>query len=272
MEPLFLRASPGQRFCLYNPPGRAATPQRGAVYVPPFAEEMNKARRMAARQARRLAGLGVAVIAVDLLGTGDSSGDFRDATWEAWKEDIGEAVRFLEAHGCESISLWGLRMGALLALDFAAGAGRAFERFVLWQPVVNGAVFLRQFLRLKVADQMLAGGRARSGTRELREALAAGERLEIAGYELSPALAAAMDRLSLLDLAPERGPVHWFEVAAHSERALSPAGQRVIDAWRSRGIETFTRTISGEPFWTTQEITLCPELLGATASVFSPAL
>jgi len=232
---------------------------------------MNKARRMAALQARRLSALGVAVVAVDLLGTGDSSGDFGDATWDAWKEDIGEAVRLLEARGCESISLWGLRLGALLGLDFAAGAGRVFERFVLWQPVVSGELFLTQFLRLKVANQMLAGGTARSATRELREALSAGERLEIAGYELSPALAAAIDHLSMPDLAPERGPVHWFEVVSQPERPLSPAGRRVVDAWHSRGINMFARTVSGEPFWSTQEITECPALLEATTSLFAPA-
>ena len=242
------------------------------VYVPPFAEEMNKARRMASLQARRLAGVGVAVAAVDLLGTGDSSGDFGDATWDAWKEDVAQAVRLLEARGCKSISLWGLRLGALLALDFAAGAGRTFERFVLWQPVASGEQFLTQFLRLKVANQMLAGGdQARGGTRQLRAALAAGQCLEIAGYELAPALANAIDRLSLIELAPARGPVHWFEVAAQAAGSLSPAGQRVVDAWRSRGTEVISQSVAGEPFWTTQEIAECPELLEATASVFAPS-
>ena len=269
MEPHFLPATPGQRFCLYYPPLRAEKPQRGVVYVPPFAEEMNKVRRMAALQARRLAALGVAVAAVDLLGTGDSSGEFGDATWEAWKEDVAHAVRFLEARGCATISLWGLRLGALLALDSARGAGRAFERFILWQPVVNGETFLTQFLRLKVANQMLAGGVGQGGTGALKETLAAGRCLEIAGYDLAPVLAAAIERLSLSALAPERGAVHWFEVAAQPASPLSPAGQRVVDAWRSRGATVDARTVAGEPFWATVEIAVCPELLEATTAIFS---
>ena len=42
MEPLFLQASPGRRFCLYYPPAGSGAPSRGVVYAPPFAEEMNK--------------------------------------------------------------------------------------------------------------------------------------------------------------------------------------------------------------------------------------
>jgi alpha/beta superfamily hydrolase len=40
---------------------------------------MNKARRMAALQARALAALGYGVLLLDLHGCGDSSGDFGDS-------------------------------------------------------------------------------------------------------------------------------------------------------------------------------------------------
>jgi hypothetical protein len=47
LEVFFLPVEPGQRFAIFHP---AATPKpRGAVlYAHPFAEEMNKSRRMAA--------------------------------------------------------------------------------------------------------------------------------------------------------------------------------------------------------------------------------
>ncbi|MFN3884534.1 MAG: hypothetical protein ACK4Q4_07240 [Rhodocyclaceae bacterium] len=45
-EAFFLPVADGNRFCLHHPPAGAA---RGAlIYLPPFAEEMNKSRRMAA--------------------------------------------------------------------------------------------------------------------------------------------------------------------------------------------------------------------------------
>ncbi len=65
-------AQHSQRFCLFHPAqGRAS----GAplLYLHPFAEEMNKSRRMAALQSRALAEHGYAVLQIDLLGCGDSS-------------------------------------------------------------------------------------------------------------------------------------------------------------------------------------------------------
>jgi len=77
----------GQRFALLYTP-EPATKQRGAVvYVHPFGEELNKSRRMAALQARAMASAGYSVLQIDLLGCGDSTGDFGDATWEAWLAD-----------------------------------------------------------------------------------------------------------------------------------------------------------------------------------------
>src|SRR3546814_1526626 len=59
--------------------------------------EMNRSRRMAALQARALAALGIDVLLLDLFGTGDSAGDFRDARWEIWREDAMAAVAWLGA-------------------------------------------------------------------------------------------------------------------------------------------------------------------------------
>ena len=53
MEPFFLPTTDGQRLCIHHSP---AGPARGAVlYLHPWAEEMNKARRVAALQSRALA-------------------------------------------------------------------------------------------------------------------------------------------------------------------------------------------------------------------------
>src|ERR1700750_2791898 len=84
----------GQRLCvLHGPQGDAVL---GAmVYVHPFAEEMNKSRRMAALQARAFARAGHAVLQIDLLGCGDSSGDSGDATWEAWVDDVVRACAWI---------------------------------------------------------------------------------------------------------------------------------------------------------------------------------
>ena len=89
-EALFLPAEPGFRFGLYFPPC-STQPRGGVLYCPPFAEEMNKSRRMAALQARAFAKAGYGVLLLDLYGCGDSSGDFSDA------KHPGRRIRTLDA-------------------------------------------------------------------------------------------------------------------------------------------------------------------------------
>lgn len=269
-EPFFLPAISGERFCVFHP---AAGASRGSlVYVHPFAEEMNKSRRMAALQSRMLAAHGYAVLQIDLFGCGDSSGDFGDANWETWLQDVALGVRWLRQHVGGSVTLWGLRLGALLALDAARLCDPAPAGYVLWQPIVSGEQFLTQFLRLRVASGMIADGVARTGTQDMRKEIHAGTVLEIAGYDLAPGLAVAIDGLKLAALAPLGAPVHWFEVVAEADRPLSAASRRVADAWIAAGLALDTHVIAGEPFWNTIEIAESPALLAETTRVLAPAL
>lgn len=267
-EPFFLPAEFGRRFCLYFPPA-TVHPRATVIHVPAFGEEMNKARRMVTLQARAMAKSGLGVLLVDLYGCGDSSGEFADGRWEIWKEDLANALRWLKGREDVPVILWGLRLGVLLLMDYAKDSGEIFESFLLWQPVVSGEAFLTQFLRLRLASDMMAVGKAKAGTRELRAMLRAGESLEIAGYELSPMLAMALDKRRLVDMAIPGTPCHWFEVAAGDTGSVSPASRRVLGEWAGLGVESDSRVLMGEPFWMTQEITECQPLLNATSHIFS---
>lgn len=270
-EPFFLDASPGKRFCLYHPPAENISANQALIYLHPFAEEMNKSRRMAALQARAFAAAGLGVLQIDLYGCGDSEGDFGEAAWEIWKGDVACARQWLIRKGFESVHFWGLRLGALLALDYAANeeAGIDPAKFVLWQPVVNGKSFLTQFLRLKLVSGLMADDAAKvSGVQIFREKLAAGESLEIAGYMLSPAMAAAIDALRLSQLIVRNSGIYWFEITPDTGRGLSPAGVAVVETWNRSGVRPEVMCIPGLPFWATQEISECPELLTATVGIF----
>jgi len=262
-EPFFLAAPGGERFCLLHAPPGAC---HGAVlYLHPFAEEMNKSRRMAAQQARALAAMGFAVLQIDLFGCGDSSGDFAEASWDAWRDDVALGMRWLQRNAHDEILVWGLRLGALLAVDAAAACTPEPKGFVLWQPVLAGESMLTQFLRLRVASEMLAESKARSGVQELRAGLAGGSTIEIAGYGLTGRLAMAIDGLRLQDRAPNGKPVLWFEIVAEEGRELPPAARRIADAWIERGVALDTRCVAGPPFWSTPEITDCQALVTATS-------
>ena len=265
-EPFFLQADCGERFCIFHP---AAGRLRGAVlYLHPFADEMNKSRRMAALQSRALAARGFAVLQLDLFGCGDSSGTFGGASWDIWRQDVALGMQWLRRHVNEAITLWGLRLGALLALDVARQCDPAPSGFVLWQPVLNGEAMLTQFLRLRVASEMLSEGKSKTGVQELRASLASGAMVEIAGYELTQQITAAMDGIRLSDREPA-GKVHWFEVVPELGRALPPAARRIVEDWTQNGARLDVRCVTGQPFWNTVEITECPALIEATTQALA---
>ena len=262
IEPFFLAGEHGALFCIYLSPS-GTVPKATILYLHPFAEEMHKSRRMAALQARHLAANGYAVLQVDLTGCGDSAGDFGDANWVTWRDDARRAHAWLTDKAPGPVLLWGLRSGAALAAEMA-GELSGVARLLLWQPVMNGEQFLTQFLRIKLASEMLSEGQSQSGTAELIAKLKAGESIEVGGYMLGSGMATALQTLKLTNLVPSC-PVEWFEVGNTRDGGmLSPASQGAVDTWRAAGVSVRAHAIQGEPFWITQEITECPELVIAT--------
>lgn len=259
IDPFFLDGPHGPLFCVLVAPARRAV--EGAVlYLPPFAEEMHKSRRMAALQARAMAERGYVVLQLDLSGCGDSAGDFGDASWSTWVDDARAAHRWLAEKTGEDVIVWGLRTGTLLASELARQMPD-LRRLLLWQPVSDGSVFLNQFLRIRLASEMLSEGQSKNGTRRLLETLATGTAVEVGGYLLAPAMARELGALRLARLPPTC-PVTWLEIGAGG--AVTPASQRVIDAWQQDGSLVDTRSVEGDAFWTTQEISVCPPLIDAT--------
>lgn len=266
-SPFFLPTPDGARFCIFYPPA-PEVPQRGQIlYVHAFAEEMHKSRRMSAMQARAFAAEGFGVLQIDLLGCGDSAGDFVDARWEAWKRDIDAAVAWLRQRGPTNIYLWGLRTGGLLALDWARGSDDELAGVILWQPVTNGEQFMTQFLRLKLASDMMAGGE-KTGTRELRALLARGEVLEVGGYALHPQLAASMDALHARNLGRHGLSLYWYEVVPPDNPGFTPAGEKVRAEMRQQGASIHAVCVTGQPFWAAQELVDCPEIIAASTTFY----
>jgi exosortase A-associated hydrolase 2 len=269
-EAFFLNGMAGELFITHYSP-LEYLPRHGALIVfPPFAEEMNKSRHMIALQARALAAEGMRVLTVDLYGTGDSEGDFEEARWEVWHEDISIAAAWLHKQGVTCISALGLRLGALLAMDFSRQWQSRLERIVLWQPVQDGAAALNQFLRTRWVASMLHAARETESTRELRERLRSGASVEVAGYCLSPQLFRSIEGLQLVPLgSPGSPPIHWLEVVSAEGSPFPLPSERALEMWRKTGVPVSTAGVRGERFWATPEITVAPELIHATTSIFS---
>ena len=267
--PFFLKAHPGERFCLYHEPD-PQQPACGAIlYVHPFAEELNRTRRMAALQSRALAAAGYGVLQIDLYGCGDSSGDFGDARLQIWRADLAMAQQWLLARITGPLFLWGVRFGALLALDYAAAAQQAPHALLLWQAVTNGAGHLKQFLRVHSAARIFGG----DGAAVPADIDAAEQGIEVAGYQIAPELSCAIAGLDARDWPP-RCPVHWFELGLsgaddQAALALPAASASLVAHWRNGGASIRVYPYAGHPFWSSAETNVCPALLTATAALIA---
>lgn len=235
-----------------------------AVYVPAFAEEMNRCRSHAASQARALAAAGVHCLLIDLYGTGESDGGFEDATWEIWRNDVAAAARHVLQLSGHAPTLWGVRTGALLAAEVAAAAHDGPPRLLFWQPVLDGKLFLNQYLRLRIASQMVSESE-RETTEQIRARLTRGEVLEIAGYPLTRAMADGLAGSRIASVAlPPSSRIAWLEIVAKPDQPLSIPSRRQADEWVSRGVDVLTDTVACPMIWQLHERADAPELEAAT--------
>jgi exosortase A-associated hydrolase 2 len=263
VEAFRLVADAGARFALFRAPRTSSL--RGAIlYVPPFAEEMNKSRRMASLQAQAFAATGLGVLQIDLFGCGDSDGELADARWTLWQRDVDAAASWLEARGYGPIHLWGLRLGATLALSSWQQAPSRFASALLWQPVHDGTAFVTQFLRLAVARDALRG--AALTTDALRARLASGAAVDVAGYALAPELAHAIEAQRLANFSLAGARVQWLDVRSGAGDT-PPAVSSAIASMKAHGVDVQHRAVSGQPFWSTLEIAEVPALIDATTAL-----
>jgi exosortase A-associated hydrolase 2 len=283
----FLETPRGRRFCLDTLPSQ---PVVGAMlYFPPFAEELNKSRRMAALAARAFAAHGWRVLQPDVHGCGDSEGDFGAADWQGWCDDMEDAWRWLTARTPGRRVWWSLRAGSLLVTECLRRAASCQTgqtvppELLLWQPVLDGERHLHQFLRLETARHMLAESDARAAAAGLRAALERGEAVEVAGYTLNPALARGLAgaRFELINPIPNHttvgagfkpahrptctvngGTVNMIEVG-RQEGAASPA----FAAFAASAAGVHLHQVPGAAFWQTQEIAEVPTLIEKSLAV-----
>lgn len=260
----FLPAAGGeQRLCVFHAP--AGAPRSKILYLHPFAEEMNKSRRMAALACRALAEAGHAVLQIDLRGCGDSSADFGDASWADWQADVRLGLQALDERVPVEVPLWlwGMRAGCLLA---ANDWGRRVN-YLFWQPMTSGKLALQQFLRLKLAAEM-GGGGGKGLMEQMKTELAAGRFVEVAGYRIGPGLAGGLETAQLTP-AGTPGRVEWLEVSSREDAAMTPVAAQAIKTWQDAGWTVRSHLVQGPGFWASSEIEVAPALIARTVEALS---
>jgi exosortase A-associated hydrolase 2 len=262
----FLPGRHGRLFCLERPAAGGLAGNDCVLVLPAFAEEMNKTRRMLCLLGDALQARGVSLFVPDLHGTGDSEGDFGDARFATWCDDLRDCLACLRDAGIARVHVLALRTGALL-LGALQDAPLPLGRLLLWQPVSSGRQYVNQFLRLRLAGNLIAGNATDTGTAGLREELRQQGSLEIAGYRCREELLAAIESLELKDLPVAAfDSVACFELGLEDAARPSPAMGRVLERWSAAGMAIEARTLAGDPFWATTEIATVPGLVDATVA------
>jgi len=245
-------------FALHSAPRRNV---RGALlFVHPFAEEMNRARRMVALAVQRFVDDGWAVLQVDLAGCGDSSGTLESTSWEDWLGNVDVAATWLQERYPVPLMLWGLRAGCLILSEWL-GRNKGGHPVLYWHPVSSGRQHMSHFLRMKVAGEVPEGLDARAVLQGMRSRLDLGGSVEVAGYTVSASLVKGLEQ-SMLDFpAAYGGRVCVLEVNSSTRCELSPILASFVNRWRQGGVIVESGVATGPAFWLTQEVTLAPDLI-----------
>lgn len=191
----------------------------------PFGEEAARAHRLYRVMARKLEEAGYAVMRFDYAGTGDSSGDIADFGIEDWLDDIAAAAEHLrQESGVSRIVLIGLRLGGTLAaLSVLRGRLRA-AHLMLWDPVVDGAEYLRELGRTHRAYMQAELGRksATAATDDVDEGSTLSEALG------TPISARLHEELAGIDLA---GDISVSTITTVLCTQRTPGMERLRTGW-----------------------------------------
>lgn len=262
-RPIFIDQHPDSRFALYFCPDGA--PRGQILFVPPFCEEMNRCRNMLAHQARVMAERGYACLVLDLFGTGDSCGELKDATWDLWLNDIQRGLDWLNSSTILDLPvyLFGIRLGALLVLDFACRNQVSLNGLVLFQPVTTGKTYLTQVLRQRVA-YLMSNHLTPETTEDMRKGLSAGHTVEVAGYTLGQHLAENIDAKKMSEMRPFGKPsIYWLENGVSPDQGILPGSQKVVNALKEQGLVVNVASFGGSPIWQLNEREAHHEALSA---------
>jgi alpha-beta hydrolase superfamily lysophospholipase len=219
----------GERlFGHYHAPSETHARATGVVLVSPLGFEDLCTYGTYRELAERLARAGFPTLRFDHHGTGDSAGDDADpARVRAWLDGIRTAIEELKARsGVTAISLFGLRMGALLAGAAASELG-GVASLVAWAPLSAGRAYVREVRAYRMLNNKGATP-SENGDEES------------AGFLLS---SATVEALSKLDLAKLPGKI--AEHALVLSRDENKSEERVAKQLEATGVATEFRYVPG---------------------------
>jgi uncharacterized protein len=205
-------------------PAQGAERATGVVLCYPAAQEYMLTHWAFRKLAGMLAREGFHVFRFDYYGTGDSAGEVHEGRVATWTRDIRQAANELQdMTGVQRVALVGLRLGAALAVR-AAQEGLSTAALVLWEPLVDGAAWLRELEQLQTRRSARTLFPQPDSPLEVRQ--------ELLGFAFPQAL---RDDILSLDLAAQ--PPAWPTTRTHLVAAASrPEYQRLQEQLERTGL------------------------------------
>ena len=257
----------------YLPVGKQADPEknRAVVLVPPFAEEMNRSKRMYVLCARLLADSGIHAICFDYSGTGDSSGKWGDFEYQDWVGDVSDVYTYSTKHASE-VNFIALRFGALVLADAILQSEITAKKCLLWDPVEKGDALTRPLVRMKIAAAM-ADNSKKITTQEVMDAMSNTGYIESAGYHITHSMFDEVNGKKLSDNISsimEAMDVHWMTSGKfkQTENQWLANSLQQSDLELSKLNNLHMHAVNDVKFWMQQEVTISPQLLKLTREVF----
>jgi alpha-beta hydrolase superfamily lysophospholipase len=221
----------------------------GLVVCKPFGYDAICAHRSLRAFAAAGAAVGMPVLRFDYAGTGDSTDPAADADQiPLWSDDIRAAALTLRREtGVAQVCLLGLGLGALLASLAAIEAGIC--GLIAIAPVVGGRRYLRELRAFQAAAAKDSQAVQQNGD------------LEVAGFRITAASAATLNRTDLAQLS--RPPAPCMLVI---DRSDLPSVKPWADAMQALGAEVDYRCLPGfTDMMSTPHAAVVPrEMIGAT--------
>lgn len=213
------------------------------ILCSPTLEEKTVSHGVCRHLARAIAEAGGCVLRVDYEGHGDSEGDVSDLGLDDWVHDVVDAAVFLTGSAARQVSLLGVRAGALIA---AAAANRLdVASLVAVCPVLSGADYLNDLLRINVTAQFAVHKGVRCGRPALIAALERGATVNVLGWEIGGAFAQTVRGARFGPLVDElRCPVAVIDLQRADDAGPPPAVAALDQAPR-----VITRGVPGAQFW-----------------------
>lgn len=129
------------------------------IMIHGFADNKVEHHRMFVKFARRMAKRGIGILRIDLIGSGDSEGDFEDMTVSGEISQTLFVIDWLRGQpelNASKVGLLGYSLGGLVS-TYAAVRAKGIHTLALWAPISEGLLNMVNYFGLEKVYSGLAG-------------------------------------------------------------------------------------------------------------------